>query len=189
MRIYFTASSRDRKTYGKLYRDIVEILQQEGHDVYTEILSEHLPEFSLVSRQQLLEWSKKWSSYIRDCDFSIVEGSYPSTIHIGFEIGMILARGKPVVLLYQRGCDPIFLNEFSSSRLIKSEYETSDLREVLRWGIEEVVQLSSRRFTFYINSEIDEFLSNVVEERGVSRSEYIRELLQREMKKKVSSSS
>lgn len=184
MKIYFTASSQDRDKYGAIYQKIVDFLEQEGYEVFTELLSEHLPDFSEVSRQKLSLWHKEWLSYIRDCDFALVEGSYPSTIHIGFEVGMILSRGKPVALLYQKGRDPIFVNSFHSSRLIKSEYQVNDLVEVLRWSIEEVEGSSNRRFTFYISSEIDDYLSRLVKESGVSRSEYIRGLIEHEMSKK-----
>lgn len=184
MKVYFTASSRDRDKNVKVYRKIVDQLEQERHEVFAEVLSEHLPDFSEVSSQKLRQWNKEWSSYIRECDFALVEGSYPSTIHIGFEVGLILARGKPVVLIYQKRRDPIFINTFISNRLIKSEYEENNLHQVLQWAIEGVEQVSSRRFTFFISSEIDEYLSDVVEESGTSRSEYIRGLIEREMGKK-----
>ncbi|OGY16566.1 MAG: hypothetical protein A2785_03165 [Candidatus Chisholmbacteria bacterium RIFCSPHIGHO2_01_FULL_49_18] len=184
MKVYFTASLRYKKRFGGIYREIVEDLEKDGHEVYSEILSEHLPEFSDVSSQKLRQWSKEWASFIRECDFVLVEGSYPSTIHIGFEVGMALAQGKPVVLLFQQGHDPIFLNTFIANKLIKTEYDERDLQDILRWSVEEVEQLSSRRFTFFISSEIDEYLSQVAKGGSLSRSEYIRGLIEREIEKK-----
>lgn len=111
------------------------------------------------------------------------EGSFPSSIHIGFETGMILARGNPVIILHKKDRDPVFINKFHTSRLIKSEYDNNNIEEVLDWCIEEVKQLVNRRFTFFVSPEIENFLDKVVDNNGVTRSEYIRNLIEGEMQK------
>lgn len=181
MKVYFTASAKARQKYKNEYKRMVEFLENDGHVVFSEVLSAHLPGFSKIPSLKLKDWYKEWSSYTRECDFALVEGSYPSSIHIGFEIGLLLSRSKPVVLLFRKGCDPIFVNSYYSNRLIKCEYDVNDLNEVLEWSIEEVKALANRRFTFNISSEIDDYLSQVANSTDISKSEFIRELIEREM--------
>ncbi len=69
-----------------------------------------------------------------------------------------------------------------SSRLIRSEYDQGDLSEVLRWCLEEVEKISNRRFTFFIDPEIEAFLDKVADKGDKSRSKYIRDLIRKEMK-------
>lgn len=157
-------------------------LHNAGHDVFEEVLSEHLPEISRVSGHQVKEWYKKWTAYVGACDCAIIEGSYPSSIHVGFEIGEILSRNKPVVLLYEDDCNPIFINELYSPRLIKSSYTKETIGETLSWCLEELEHVMSRRFTFFVSAQIDTFLDTIAKQHGVSRSEYIRMLIERQMK-------
>ena len=184
MKIYFTGSKAKGKNKIEFYQKIVEFLEGKGHEVHTAILAKHLPDFSSVSQEKLKNWFKEWSSYVGLCEALVVEGSYPSTIHIGFEIGMALSRGKAVILIFERGKDPIFINDMHSSRLIKSEYGKDDLFNVLDWALEEVERVSHRRFTFYISPEIDDYLSEIVNSADISRSEYIRMLIEKEIRKK-----
>ncbi len=181
MKIYFTASITHFDQFGKVYRTIVDHLEKQGHEVFTTVLSRHLPENHDVSQKKLTDWYKEWTVFTRECDAVFVEGSHPSSLHVGFEAGLLLSRGKPVVLLHQHGYDPIFINPFHSKRLIKSEYDLQSLPEVLDWTLDEVESISNRRFTFFISPEIDEYLTQVVKKKGLSRSEFIRILIEGEM--------
>src|SRR3990170_5944701 len=106
MKVYFSAYSTYKSEFEGIYQKIVDYLQNHGHEVFEVVLSEHLPAVSDVSGHAVKQWYREWSSYVRECDCAVIEGSYPSTIQIGFEVGMILARGKPVVLLFKEGRDP-----------------------------------------------------------------------------------
>lgn len=164
---------------------MVNWLHKAGHDVFEEILSEHLPDISLVSGHQIKEWYKKWTSYVSARDCMVVEGSYPSSIHVGFEVGEILSRNKPVVLLYEDDRNPIFVNELYSPRLIKSSYTKETIGETLSWCLEELEHVMSRRFTFFVSAEINTFLDTIAKQQGVSRSEYIRMLIERQMENRI----
>lgn len=183
MKVYFTASSIQKGEYNSIYKKIVEYLKKDKHDVYEKILSQHLPSITQVSSNSIKEWYKEWSEYVSQCDVAIVEGSYPSSIEIGFEISNILTRGKPVILLYKSNKNPVFVNDLYSSRLIKSEYTEGNLNQVLDWCLEEVKFLSNKRFTFYITPDIDEFLESVSADKETTKSEFIRELILKQMSK------
>ena len=119
---------------------------------------------------------------IQECDLAIIEGSCPSTIQIGLEMTMILERGKPVIFLYKEGMSPLFINAISSIKLIKSEYTESDLEDTLGWCLEELDHISNRRFTFFISQEIEEFIRKTASKNKLSKSEFIRHLIKKEMK-------
>ncbi|MBU1322596.1 hypothetical protein KKE48_06005 [Patescibacteria group bacterium] len=187
MKIYFTASAVDKKRLKQICQRIVDHLQQQGHDVFEKVLLEYVPEMTQSSSREIKEWYKEWLVYMSEADLAIVEGSYPSTIHIGFELGLILSRGKPAILLYEAGKEPVLINQLFSSRLIKSEYSKDNVEEVIDWCLKEAERIVNRRFTFYISPEIDTYLNKMVDKGLVSRSEYIRNLIKKEMKKLVNS--
>ena len=181
MKIYFSGSKYNRKDFIPVYERISKLLEQQGHEVYSKILSKEVLSPLRTTAHKIQQWFEEWSSYIRDCDFALIEASYPYTIHIGFEIGMCLMRGKPVVVLYKEPYDPIFINPLYSPRLIKSEYTLSTLEESLQWCIDEIKNTVNRRFTFFISPEIDLFLDSVAKKDGLTRSEYIRGLIEEKM--------
>jgi len=182
MKISYLTSYSDKEDHLGISIRIKNHLQKQKHEVFEKSLSAYIPEQD--STIKITQWYSEWSDYIKKSDFVIVEGSYPSTIQIGFETGMILWRGKPVVLLYKTAHDPVFINNLQSPRLIKSEYDDTNLEEVLDWCLEEVKELSNRRFTFFISPEIENFLDEVVSQNGTTRSEFIRGLIENEMFKR-----
>lgn len=179
MKIYFTATHFNANKNSK---EIISILKKENCEVYTNYFSRDSLYSHKISSHKLEEGHKEWLVYIRDCDCVVVEGSYPSSIHVGFEIGYCLSRAKPIILLYEKDKDPFFLNNSSSPRLIKSEYTSETLQETLNWCLEEVKKMINRRFTFFVPPEIDLYLEKVARKTGVSRSEFIRNLIEKEIK-------
>lgn len=116
-----------------------------------------------------------------NCDGAIIEASYPSNINIGFEIGTLLSQSKPVILIYKEGKTPEFITNPHYSKLISSEYNERNLEKILDWCFEELNELSSKRFTFYISKDIEKFIEDVSKEEEISKSEYIRNLIEKEM--------
>jgi regulator of sigma D len=183
MKVYFLASSVQKNELEKIYSRIIKHLDANSSEVYEKILSQHNPATDGASSHGVKEWYKEWTEYIKECDFAIAEVSKPSSAQIGFEIGMILSRGKPVAVLHKRDRDPVFINDLYCPKLIKSEYTEDNIEEVIDWCIDEVDAISNKRFTFYITPEIDMFLDKRSKAEKVSRSEMIRSLIDKEMDK------
>ena len=180
MKIYFSAASQVKPEKKVIYRRIVDWLNNQGHEVFEKVLSQHLPVTDKISSKEAKDWFKEWSAYLGECDVAVFEGSYPGTIHLGLEIGLTLAKGKPTVILFAPKLDPALITKHHSSQLIKSEYDTDNLEAVLSWCLEEAKSLMSRRFTFFIPQEIDAFLEKIVKEDKVSRAEWLRALIEKE---------
>jgi len=183
MKVYFLASFNQKDELGKTYLRIVEHLNKRCKEVYEKVLIQHDTKDDNTSSHSVKEWYREWSEYIHECDFAVAEVSEPSSARVGFEIGMILSRGKPVIVLHRSDRDPVHINKLYSPKVVKSEYTDNTLEEVIDWCIEEVEAISDKRFTFYISSEIDTFLERRSNDQSLSRSEVIRMLIENEMKK------
>lgn len=180
MKIYFTGSATGRSEGESVYREIVNHLV-ENHEVFHSVLTGHTPNLPEMSGYDIENWYKEWKIYVDSCDVAVVEGTYPSTIHVGFEISQLLVRKRPVILLYKEDKNPVYISSLFSSRLIKSSYTVENISEVLDWALKEASSLSLPRFTFYISPRIDEFLDKVAFDKGFSKSEYIRALIEKEI--------
>ena len=183
MKVYFTASISHRKELLSEYKDIISTLKKLGiNEVFSEdILDIQLKTSLADSEVGLKKWHTTWIKYIHDCDFAVAEISYPSTINIGFEIGNIIAHGKPVIGLYKEGREPIFTNEPRPKRLIKTSYTTENLKETLSWAIEEAKEIINRRFTLLIPPDMDQFLEDSYKDYDITASDLIRNLIRKEM--------
>lgn len=186
MKVYFTAAITQREQLEGEYQSIINAIQKLNHQVVTayDVLNQPLEEVLSSDMKMQRRYFSQWQKIIQSADASIVEVSFPSTIHIGTEIGAFIERGKPLICLYVRGRDPAFLGEFHSSKLIKLEYNIQNIDDVLRWGFEEIDRMINRRFTFFVSPDIDDHLTKVSQRRNLSRSEYIRELILKDMKRK-----
>lgn len=136
---------------------------------------------SLLQRQEYYSNLNKW---ISETDIVVCEISYPSTSNIGHEVSLALGKGKPTIALYQKNREPGVLQGISSEKLILLEYSIQDLESVLSYGIEESKNQIDARFTLIFPPNIVRYLDNLSNQTGISRSEHIRELLLKEMKKK-----
>ena len=181
MKIYFNASDTPSDTSDHVYQKIISYLHTHHHEVYEKILGEHIPPLSKIDQHYIHSWFKQWNTYISECDVAIIEGSHPSSVHIGFEIGTILSRNKPVILLYRKDHDPVFIHSLFSGKLIKSEYTNESIEDVLSWCLDELKHIINRRFTFFVSPDIDKYLDTISRKDDTTRSEYIRELIEQDM--------
>ncbi len=180
MKIYFTASQAQKEDSQHIHERIVNHLEDGGHQVFKAFPPEELDKFSNLPQFKLNEFSKEWSSHLADADCAVVEGSYPSSIHVGYQLGQLVSQQKPTILLYKTDRNPVLANGIDSSRLVKSVYDEDVLEDVLDWCLDEVKNTFNRRFTFYISPEIDIKLNKASEANSVSKSEIIRQLIKKE---------
>lgn len=184
MKIYFTAPLYEKNKFVHFYRKITESLEKFGHVVITDVFDYEASDILSQSAEDASKYLSTWNGYLRDSDICIAEISFPETVNIGFEVASILDRGKPVIALYRKGTDPVFITSDFSSRMIKVEYTPEDTETVLKWALEEAEQMLNRRFTFFVSPEIDNHLTKISQERSLPRSDYIRNLILQDMKKR-----
>lgn len=98
MKIYFAASIRGGRDDVKIYKELIDFLNQDN-----QVLTEHIGDYSLsVAGQKQLD-----DKYIRDRDINwmkeadlvVVETSNPS-LGVGYELAYAEKLHKPVIILH-----------------------------------------------------------------------------------------
>lgn len=90
----------------------------------------------------------------------------------------------PILALCREGQRKPFLDgiEYSEDRLLVVEYSNENLPLKLKEGLEYLEAALSTRFTMIIPPDISKYLE-ALSRRGITRSEYIRNLILKDMKK------
>jgi nucleoside 2-deoxyribosyltransferase len=101
MNIYFACSITGGREFEPVYRELVNALIADGHEIPTSHLadSEAIEKERKLSPQEVYTRDVEW---IENCDVLIAEVSVPSH-GVGYEIGYALQAGKSVLCLYQDG--------------------------------------------------------------------------------------
>lgn len=117
-------------------------------------------------------------------DVCVYEISYPS-----FGVGQLaqeaIREGKPVILLYYKGNPPHFFTGTAEveKRVQLLEYDENNIENVLIDSLEIAEELLTTRFTMLMPANLNKYLTGIKKRFGLSRSEYIRKLLQQDMSK------
>lgn len=100
MNIYFACSITGGREFETAYQEIVAALMADGHEIPTS----HLAQSEVMENERILvprDVYERDVNWIKNCDVLIAEVSVPSH-GVGYEIGIALNIGKPVLCLYQK---------------------------------------------------------------------------------------
>jgi len=184
MKIYFTAAIIYKKERGDIYLKIVNFLEKSGNKVVSEhIINESIPNILSQDDAELVKYYRKCLKNISEADLVVVEASFPSTIHIGHEISIALERGKPVILLYEKGKMPFFLEGLKSDKLLLIEYTKESLVKDLKAAIEVAKDQQDVRFNFFVTPRILAYLDWVSKKKRIPRAVYLRNLIEKDLRK------
>ncbi len=101
MNIYFACSITGGRELEAVYQQIVAALTADGHEIPTS----HLAETEVVENERMLTPQYVYErdvDWIKNCDILVAEVSVPSH-GVGYEIGLALNIGKPVLCIFQEG--------------------------------------------------------------------------------------
>jgi len=101
MMIYFACSITGGREYEGVYQELIAALLADGHDVPTA----HLAESTVMAQEAVIAPREVYArdvNWIRSSRSLVAEVSVPSH-GVGYEIGLALAHGKPVLCLHQEG--------------------------------------------------------------------------------------
>ena len=183
MKIYFSGSAYYHKEYLSAYTKIKKVLLDTGATVLGNITELHPEEFNgwtdeirVSNYRQILNW-------IDQCDFAVMESSYPSTIHVGHEISLLTEKGKPVIALYKKEHKPKMFVSGEDVKIIWVEYrDESELENKLSEAIESAKKNMDIRFNFFITPPMIAYMDWLSEKKRIPRSVYLRGLLEKEMR-------
>jgi nucleoside 2-deoxyribosyltransferase len=183
MLIYFTASIVGKKHYYTDYLKIVDYLQDKGHRVISEHILKSSPEkIHMENKEERLKFHEQLEKWINSCDCIVAETSFPS-ISVGYEISLALSRGKPVLILYQKGSSPpSLLVHHKDEKLICEKYSSEMLTDIIDDFLSYARDTEDSRFIFYITSEIASFLDKASKKEKVPKSVYLRRLIEEKMR-------
>jgi len=102
---------------------------------------------------------------------------------MGYLISKSLDLCKPAVVFYKKGTKILFLKGINNPKLKLKEYDKQNIEKLLDEAIEEAKKEIDVRFNFFVSPKILTYLDWVAQKRMIPRSVFLRNLIEREMKK------
>lgn len=185
MNLYFVASPRavvERKAFFKsIYNHLAKSYKMLS-DLVVTIDEDNVKEFYGADQKTRIEHFKRTMLAVKQSDLVVVEASLHS-MSMGFIVNKALELGRPVVVLYRKGVDPYFFSGIEHERLFLVEYEDENINSKLDKALVEASGLMDVRFNFFVSPKILEYLDWVAKKRMIPRAVFLRELIEKEMKK------
>lgn len=142
-------------------------------------------EFSAIEKQSKGDVQKNYSKLISEMkksDLVVAEVSAQS-LSVGHELTEAMNLGKPLIVLYTADNRPGLLFGSMYDKMQIVEYNLANLEEVLLSAVEEALKRADVRFNFFVSPKILTYLDFVAQKRMIPRSVFLRDLIEKEMKK------
>lgn len=185
MKIFFIASPRSANKESELFMRINGLLGKEA-----TLLGNMVPEwtkgevsgFYNGTHKERTDHYKRTMDYVKRADAVFVELSEHS-MSMGYIVNKALDNNKPVVALYKKGFEPYFFSGIEDPRLMIVEYTEENLDKVIQESLNKIKDHSDVRFNFFVSPKILAYLDWVAQKRMIPRSVFLRNLIEREIKK------
>lgn len=185
MKIYFTASLSGVQYYKRQYKQLFDLLVTFGHthldtDLLTLNKTKYYAELESKGKELHMSVYKKKIKTIQSADICIFDVTFPS-LAVGYQIERSLRYHKPTIVLYVEGNTPFFLGGIADERFIIRPYRDENVEQVLKETIAIASKKKEQRFNFFLSPELLSFVEEASEKRGMTKSVYIRSLIERDM--------
>ncbi|MGI5827559.1 MAG: hypothetical protein ACOX6V_00890 [Patescibacteria group bacterium] len=182
-KVFFSSTPRGKKELMDNYKLIHRYLRELGH-IHINGFPYSSDDFYFSGDIDLLtHHTNKNISDIKEADMAIFEASTQS-LGVGFLINRALELEKPTLVLHIPDRTPLFIEGIENERLRVMEYTKANLRTILEQEIMELTKLIDQRFTMLLSTDLVNHLDDVAE-KGIPRSEYIRNLIKKDMESKA----
>lgn len=185
MKACFIASIKGKTGRETEYKEIVSVLQNCGIKVYSDhVLGNTQEDIDRMNQEERVKFHKKIMDQIKKTDLVVAEITSQS-ISVGFLISMAIELKKPTVLLYKGSNEPNLLSTLEKSEeLIVGRYSgVGDIKSVLSKLIDDAKDKSDVRFNFFVSPQILSYLDWVAKEKRIPRSVFLRDLIEKQMKR------
>lgn len=186
MKVFFTASQRGRKEFGKYYNIIIDELKKSGYTLIDDDILNKTPNQLYkqleTGRKANVEFYKNKLDHIQQSDIVVFESSTHS-LSVGFVIEKALEYNKPTVVLYFKENCPYFLSGDEDEKLVLKNYNEKNLIKILNSALELAKERRDKRFNFFISPKLLNYLEKTSKNMGITKSKFIRNLLLEHMKK------
>jgi hypothetical protein len=181
MKIFFTASQRGKKEFGKYYQKIREELEKLGYkiiddDIFNLTAEEFYRQLDKGGHQAYTNFYKEKIKHLQSADIVILDCNLHS-LSIGFVIEKSLEFHKPTIVLYLKDNSPVFLEGNEDEKLIGKSYNTGNIGKVLKSALAIAKERRDKRFNFFISPSLLDYLGKTSQKLGVTKSTFIRNLI------------
>jgi hypothetical protein len=183
MKIYFSASRLYKEQYLENYKKIIKVLKCSGGQLLDNTCFRPSPSGFEMPDSERKNLYKSMLRNMDKADYCVFEASYPSTLHIGHEISLAMEKNKPVIVLYTKDHEPILFKGIVNEKITWIEYNDNNLEKLLNEAIERSKKEVDVRFNFFVSPKILAYLDWVAQKRMIPRSVFLRDLIEKEMKK------
>lgn len=182
MKIHFTASLTGKKLYKQNYEEIVVKMRELGYKVMDVTFNKEKNDIENLTRTQLDENFQKILKSIKNSDIVVAEVSY-SSVSVGFEVTTALRLSKQVLLLHVPTNHVSLLEATKDRNLTVCEYTLGNLEAKLPEVLRRIENDINVRFNFFIPKSLLAHLDLVTLNQRMNKSEYVRQLIERDMKR------
>lgn len=186
MKVFFTASLRGQKEFGNNYKLIYDTLKKLGYKhLDNEILTlskEYYNKIQEEGRSAFVDLYERKMEHLKEADICMFECTLPS-LSIGYLILKALDFSKPTVILYLDDNVPQFMAGINNDKLIVKKYNLDNLIDIVTESVNEATTLQDKRFNFFINPQLLNYLQKESKAEGITKSTFIRNLITQHKKK------
>jgi hypothetical protein len=184
MKFFFSASIHGRNTFEQNYKVIEQEVKRLGHQIDMSTVMNSTPsDMKSLSEKEFLDFHRSVMNGMKRADALLVEASYAST-SVGFNLAAAVQFGKPVVIFYSGQQEPHLFRtlEKINDRLQVIRYTSLDqLKDELPTALAFATDSQDTRFNFFISPEHTKYLDWIAHNYKMSRSVYLRKLINQEM--------
>jgi hypothetical protein len=182
MKVYFTASARGTKEFGKQYQEIYKNIEALGNQNLDDLICRvDENKFYEGTHSDRVDLYKQAMVHIKNSDVIVLEVSIHS-LSMGFVLHKALDMGKPVIALYYDNNLPYFAAGIDNDKLQLLSYNENNLNKTLEDALEYAQELIDVRFNFFISPAIGRYLDWISKVKKIPRSVYLRALIENEMR-------
>lgn len=186
MRFFFSASVHGKRLLESNYKLIAQEVQRLGHEVdVTTVLDQDPTDMDGWSEQKSLDLHKTVMNGMKKADGLLIEASYAST-GVGFNLASAVHLGKPVIIFFSGQEEPhIFrtLEKINDKFQVIRYANLDQLRKEIAPALAFATENQDTRFNFFISPEHAKYLDWIAQTYKMSRSVYLRRLINKEMDK------
>jgi hypothetical protein len=180
MKVFFFSSPRGNLELSRMAYAAIERLGHKHTSDFVRAIDSKT--FYAVSE---MTWSQRYRERIKQlqgAEICVFEASIPS-IATGQLFQEAIRQEKPTIALFQKDNRPYTLLglEDNERRTQVLEYSRETLTEVLKDALDEAEAQLNTRFTMLMPAELTKFLDQINAKSGLSRSEFIRQLIREKM--------
>lgn len=183
MKVFFLASINVNDAVRGFYKTIIKILEEENHKVIAQHSLVLFDDVFNLTEEASSQRAKELMKKMLKCDFVVFVGS-KSTTGGGFFVSSALQRSLPVLYLVENDYKGLYLA--SSNRLLKIKKIDFSSTLELKKTINDFTKFANKkrldnRFNLMISDTMDEHLNRYSKDYGISKADYIRDLIYRDM--------